>query len=134
MPELYLAASSVCGHHMVGRPRPTWAAGVLQHVPGVQGQNLCWNRQQRYHEELVPLLRRPERRARFDAEFLWCEHPQGPPGHNSGREEGDAGCSELRALGQARRGKVRETVLRNAIGALLTYHATSGVMCTALHL
>merc|ERR1712151_1415293 len=89
--------------------------------------------QQRYHEELVPLLRRPEQRARADAEFLWGGHPQGPPGHNSGREEGDAGCSELRALGQARRGQVREAVLRSAIGALLPYLATF-VMCTVLYL
>merc|ERR1711920_1172733 len=73
-------------------------------------------------------------RARADAEFLWGGHPQGPPGHNSGRVEGDAGCSELRALGQARRGEVRETVLRSAIGALLAYHATLGVMCTGLYL
>merc|ERR1711963_1069309 len=60
--------------------------------------------------------------------------PQGPPGHDSGREEGDAGCSELRALGQARRGQVREAVLRSAIGALLTYGATFVLWCVLYRL
>merc|ERR1712087_1065818 len=53
--------------------------------------------------------------ARPDAELIRGGYPQGDSGHESGRERCHASRGELRAVGQARRGEVREAVLRGAI-------------------